>query len=403
MTAKLRDRALRLLAGAVASLPFLQAVARAEPVIGLDMNGRIEHSTNPFLADQANASATRAAITVSPYLELNTARSQLRVSGSITHSEYSRIYDSSTNFEAGLNYRTALTSRLNLTGAAGFSSSSAGNFIPEAVSVAGLPSILPNPTDIALVGSQNLRNQFRGALGVSYTPDTRNSWTLDYSGIVVRFPDTPVIAGARRGEFNSISQDVGYSRTINAKLSVGAGLGLNRIDYRGTSIGDSVVISPTVNASLRLSSRWRVSGGIGMTFLRQTAFFGRDTSTSLAGNLSACRIDTRDSFCLTGSRSVEPSSLGAARKETAIGATYTYRLNTRDDLSFSGNYVQSDETSFGPISKVNFYGGQMTFKRQFNNKFAISADAGFSRSEFASTRASARIGLGIVYHLDSRR
>jgi hypothetical protein len=403
MTRAFRDRWLRLLAGAVASLPFMHVIARADPIIGVDLNGRIEYSTNPFLADRANAGAARGVVTVAPFIEVNNARSQLRLGATLSHSEYSRIYDGTTDYALALNYSNALTTRLNLRGAAAFESSATGNYRPEAVSVTGIPPILPNPTDITLVGFQDRRNQFRGAIGVGYQPDPRNSWTLDYSGVVVGLPNTPLIAGVRQGEYSSISQDFGYRRTINSKLTVGASVGVNRIDYRRTSLGDSVIISPNINASMRLSSRWNASGGVGVTFLRQTTFFGRDTSRSLAANLSLCRLDTRDDFCLSGSRSVSPSSLGAARKTTSVGATYRYRVTSRDEVTFNGNFIQSDEAFLGPVSKVNFYGGGMSYKRSVNNRLALSVDAGFSQSEFARTRSDARVGVGITYHLDNRR
>jgi hypothetical protein len=403
MTRAFRDRWIRFLAGAAASLPFMQVAVRADPIIGVDLNGRVEYSTNPFLTDKSNTGAARGVATVAPYIEVNNARSQLRLGATLSHSEYSRIYDGTTDYALALNYSNALTSRLNLRSAVAFESSATGNYRPEAVSVTGIPQILPNPTDITLVGLQDRRNQFRGAIGVGYQPDSRDSWSLDYTGVVVGLPNTPLIAGVRQGEYSSISQNFGYNRTINAKLSVGASVGVNRVDYRRTALGDSVIISPNINATMRLSSRWNASGGVGISFLRQTTFFGRDTSRSLAANLSVCRLDTRDDFCLSGSRSVSPSSLGSARKTTSVGATYSYRVTSRDEVSFNANFIQSDEAFLGPVSKVNFYGGGMTYKRNVNNRLALTVDAGFSQSEFAQTRSDARVGVGITYHLDNRR
>jgi hypothetical protein len=403
MTRAFKDRWLRLFAGAVASMPFMQIAVRADPIIGVDVNGRVEYATNPFLDDRSNAGAARGVVTVAPYIEVNDPRSQWRLGATVSRSEYSRIYNGTTDYALALKYNNQLTSRLSLRGAAAFDSSATGNYRPEAISVTGIPPILPNPTDITLVGLQDRRNQFRGAIGVAYRPDARDSWSLDYTGVVVGLPDTPLIAGVRQGEYSSISQNFGYNRTINAKLSVGASVGVNRVDYRRAVLGDSVIISPNINASMRLSSRWNASGGVGVSILRQTTFFGRNTSRSLAANLSLCRLDTRDDFCFSGSRDVSPSSLGAARKTTSVGATYSYRVTSRDEVAFNANFIQSDEAFLGPVSKVNFYGGGMTYKRNVNNRLALTVDAGFSQSEFARTRSDARVGVGISYHLDNRR
>lgn len=403
MRRHLSDRLFRLVAGLVASSPMLQATAQADPVIGVDVNGNIEYSTNPFLTEGAKTETALAALTVQPFIEFNTPRSQTRLSGTLSHSEYSRLYNSSTDYAAMLNYSNTLSTRLSMRAAAAFESNASGNYGPQPVSISGIPNPLPNPTDITLIGRQDRRNQFRGTMGLSFTPDPRNSWSLDYSAVTLSLPDTPLIGGVRQGEYSSISQDFGYRRTINSKLSVGAGVGVNRIDYRRTAIGAARIISPNVNAQFRLSSRWNLSAGIGVTFLRQTTAFGPMTSQNLSLSLSACRIAPRDSFCFSGSRAVSPSSLGDARKTTSVGATYSYRLTTRDELSFSGNYVRSDESVGGPISSVDFIGGGMAFKRQMTNKFAINLNAGFSRVDYTRTRSDARVGLGISYRLDNRR
>lgn len=403
MTYGMRERLLTLVAGAAASSPLLCPVAQADPVYGMTLSGRTEYSTNPFLTAANKAGAARADISASPYIEINGARSQARLSATLSHSEYSRIYDPTTDYGLQLDFSRTLSPRANLRGGAAYNSSATGNYRPEAVGITGVPSILPNPTDITLVGFQDRRNQFRGSLGLGYTADSRNSISLDYSAVILRAPDTPLINGVRQGEYSSISQNFGYRRVINSRLSLGVSAGVNRINYFGTSLGDATIISPNVNASYRLSGRWNLSGSVGMSILRQTTFFGRDTSRNLSASLSACRIDTRDQFCFSGSRDVAPSSLGAARKTVSMGATYQYRLSARDTLNFSGNYVQSDEAFLGPVDKVKFITGGMGFKRQFNNRFALDVNAGFNTARYQTSRSDARVGIGISYLLDNRR
>jgi hypothetical protein len=403
MTATLRDRLLTLVAGAAASSPLLCAVAQADPVFGVSVSGRTEYSTNPFLTSVGDAGAARADISASPYVEINSKLSQARLSATLSHSEYSRLYDPTTDYGLQLNFSRTLSSRANLRGGAAFDSSATGNYRPEEVGITGVPSVLPNPTDITLVGFQDRRNQFRGSLGLGYTADSRNSISIDYSAVIVRAPDAPLLNGVRQGEYSSISQNVGYRRVINSRLSLGVSAGVNRINYFATTLGDATIITPNVNASYRVSGRWNISGSIGMSILRQTTIFGRDTSRNLSASLSACRSGTRDQFCFSGSREVSPSSLGAARKTISLGASYQFRLSARDTLNYSGNYVQSNEAFLGPIAKVKFISGGMGFKRQFNNRFALDIGAGFNTTRYQSSRSEARASIGISYILDNRR
>ena len=403
MRPPLRDRVLQFMAGAAASSPLLSMPAHAGPVYGADISGGIEYSKNPFLTASNNASAVRADASISPYVEIDGPRSQFRLGGTLSHSTYSRIYDDSTDYILRADYSQTLSPRLSMHANGAFNSSANGNYAPEAVSLTGIPNPLPAANDVTLIGSQARYIQFRNAVGVNYTADPRNSLSLDYSAVVVRLPDTPRVAGVRQGEYTSIAQNFGYNRVISARWTVGLSMGVNRINYLGTSLGDSTILTPNLNATWRLTGKWSLSGGLGVSILRQTTFFGPDTSRNLSASLSACRTDLRDSFCFSGARDVSPSSLGSARKTTSLGASYSYRLNARDTLSATGNFVQSDEAFLGPATKVNFLSGGLGFKRQFNNRFALDVNAGFSRSEFQSTRNDARVGIGLSYHLDNRR
>jgi hypothetical protein len=403
MNPTMRDRLLTLVAGAAATSPLLCSVAQADPVYGVGLSGRSEYSTNPFLTDVAKAEALRVDISVEPFLRIESARTNLRVGATLTRSEYSRIYKSSTDYSLQADVSRTLSSRANLRGGLGFSSSSTGDYRPQSVDITGNPSPLPNVTDITLVGFQDRRNSFRGALGVGYTISSRDSLSLDYSAVIIGQPNSPIINGVKQGEYTSISQNFGYSRVINARLNVGASVGVSRTNFYKTRLGDSTVITPNLTGSWRLPGRFTVSGSVGMSILRQITFFGPDTSRNLAGSLSVCRNDTRDQFCFSGSRDVSPSSLGSTRKTLSLGSTYSYRLSSRDTLSFSGNYVQSDEPFAGPVPKVTYVTGGMNFKRAFSGRLGLDVGAGFKSSNFNSRRSDANVAIGISYLLGDRR
>lgn len=398
-----RDRALYLIAGMAASLPVCGGNALAEPTIGADVSGMVEYATNPFLLVGNNNGAVRGSVSISPSIENRTPRTSWRLSGNATLSEYSRLYQGTADYLGQVNYQNALTTRLNLNATAAYSSSISRSYQPDSVVIGGTPSNLPDVTDITLIGLQERRDSLRGAVGMSYTPSARDNWSLNFDASDVRVPSNAVLNGLTTNNYRTYAGNFGYSRTLTARLSLGASVGVSRFDYRASSLGDSTVISPNFNATLRLSSDWSLSGGLGASFLRQTTVFGPQNTRDLSANLRACRDGPRQDFCFSGSRSTSPSSLGAARKTTAVGASYDYRLTSRDSLSFSGNYVRSEESVAGPVETIDYLSGFATYQRKINDKFGLSVDAGFTRSDFRGTRTDARAGVRLSYNWNNRR
>jgi len=398
------------MAGAVAVTPLFGATALAEPVISIGMRAGVDYSKNPFLLTTRNVDALRGTVSLSPSIENQTPRSLWRLSGDVSYSDYSRLYQSAADYRASLAYRNTLTRRLTFNAQGGYSSSVNRNFqngafnpVPVEVTPGEVPlPTLPDVTDITLAGLQDRQTTFSGNAGLSYVADARNSVSLSYFGAVTKLPDNFVLGGPRANRFSSYGQTFGYNRVINSRLTAGASVAVSRFEFSGTPFGNSVSISPTATATLRLSGSWSISGGVGVVILRQETIFGRQNTTSLSGNLRACRVATRESTCLTASRGVAPSSLGTARVDTGLGATYSYRLSPRDDLSFSGGYQRSGETvptGFGNATSVT---GSARYTRQLNQRLGLFVDTGFSRISILGTRSDARVGAGISYNWRNR-
>ena len=385
------------------SIGAMIETAVAEPTVSVDLSGGVHYSTNPFLVTGSDLGAVVSTVSVTPRIEQRSARSSLSASGSVSYVQYSHRYSDSVDYSAGIDYTRALTPRLNLRTSADYTNSGSGNsFRPDIVDPNALPSILPPSGDITLLGSQVRRSSFRGAAGLSFSPTPRSSWTLDVNGSIERIPDNALFGLANQGDFSSIGQTFGYSRQLDEKTRVGASIGVSRIDYQRTALGDSRVISPGVNVSTRIGVRWEVSGGVGMTFVRQTTSIGTLNSNNLSFNASLCRNEDRFAICANASRNVAPSAFGFTRKTTSVGASYNYRLTTRDSLNFSGNYERSDELDGFGLSNVEYYSGSAQYRREFRNRLSLTVDGSFSRAAYSGTRSEARVGVGVAYRLGSR-
>ena len=403
MTSARVQRYVRLAAGTALVAPGALSVAHAKPTASVSVSGNVHYSTNPFLATGTSLGAVQSAVTVTPVIEERTARSTLSATGSVSFVNYSRRYRDSVDYNAGLDYVRAITPQLSWRASADYANSGSGNnFRPEAVSLNGVPSILPPANDITLLGSQVRQSYLRAGTGFSYSPSSRSSWNLDFSGSTSTTPSGAVGGIGNQNDYTTIGETFGYSRQLNARTRVGASLGVSRYDYRRTSVGDSRILSPTLTLSTRIGARWSLSGGVGVTLVRQNTQFGKDNSTNLSFNASLCRDADRTAACINASRNVAPSVFGLTRLTTSVGASYNYRLSTRDSISYSGNYTQSDElTVLGP-SKVDYYSGSAQYQRQFRNRLSFTADAGFTRARYGTTRSDARVGIGLAYRLGSR-
>ena len=401
MTSLRFNRCLQLMAGA--AIPFAVDCAIAKPTIAVNVSGGVHYSTNPFLATGPDLGAAVSTVSVNPVIEQRSPRSSLAVSGTVGLVNYSRRYSDSVDYGAGVDFTRALTPKLNLRTSLDYDNSASGNnFRPEAVQLNALPSILLPGDDITLLGSQVRRSTFRGAAGFSYQPTTRSTWSLDYSGLISRLPNGAFAGFGSQSDYSDISQTFGYSRQLDERTRVGANLGISKVNYRGTSLGDSRIISPGINVSTRIGQRWALSGGVGMSLVRQNTAIGPQNSNNLSFNASLCRDETRTSACVNAARSVAPSAFGLTRKTTSIGASYNYRLSGRESLGFSGNYNRSDELDGLGLSNIEFYSGSAQYRREFRNRLSLTVDAGFSRATYNSTRSEARAGVGLAYRLGNR-
>ncbi len=394
-------RLARVFAAALSTAPFAAVVAHAETLSGIGVSANAAYASNPYLLTGADTGAASAQVRISPFVEEKTARSSLRVATDVGFTTYSRRYRNAVDLSANADYRNALSRQVSIRAGVSLNSSVGGgyNVAPIFAAAPEIPGVTPSIIDLTGIGFQERSTQAQGRAGLSYLINDKNSISVDLDGSVVQYP-----AILNRAEYSSLSQTVGYTRTLNPRMSVGAAVSVNEIDYRGGRLGDSVVVSPSINGSMRLNSRWTLSAGIGVSSARINVPTGRFTSTNLSGNLAFCRTDTRTTACLNALRSTSASSFDGPRTTTSVGASYSYRLTSRDTFSASGGYSQSKvEAQFaGTSPSIDYLSGTMSFSRRFSDQLSGIATAGYARSGFNVARSNTFGSLGISYNFGRR-
>jgi hypothetical protein len=394
-----RDCFVRVITAALATWPLLCSVARAEIVAGGGLSGNVEYTSNPYLLNSGDVSAVRASVTVSPFIENRTARSSLRIASNATVSAFSRRYNETIDLSNQVDYRVSLTRQLSVRAGVSLYSTVGDTYrINNIFAPVTNPAVAPPIIDLTIIGSQDRTVQATGSVGASYAINDKNSLSLDYSGSVARYPNALF-----RSEFSTVQQSLTYSRTINARMSAGASVGVTKVNYFRTARGDALIISPSINGSMRISSTWLVSGSIGVSFTQVDIGFFKLKSQNLSGSLNACRTGIRTTACVVASRSTSASSFDGVRTTTSVGLNYNYRLGARDTLSATGGYSRSvAPQELGTSGAIDYLSGSVTWSHRLSDRLSANAAAGFARSGFQDSRQNATVSIGINYSFGNR-
>jgi hypothetical protein len=392
------DHLARVIAAALAALPFLCAGARAETSASVGLSGGVEYSNNPFLLTATNTDAVRARVSVSPSLQDSTGRSTLSVSGDASFSTYNRRYRDSVDLAMQVGYNNRVTQQLSIRAGMSVNSSIGSQYSTNPIFEAPSPTaVVPRIIDLTIVGLQDRTNQAQASAGVSYAIDNKNSISLGYDGSVVRYP-----ASFNRNEYSNVRQNASYSRVVNSRVMVGASVGVSRVNYFGGPLGDAVIISPSLDGTFRLDSRWTLTAGVGFSSSRVNIGVGTLKSTDLSGSLNVCRSDTRTNFCFNGSRSTAASSFDGVRTTSTAGISYSYKINARDSLGASGGYSRSSAPPSLVGVPTDFLSASTNYSRRFSDRMIGNITGGFSRSTFQGSRSSAYVAFGINYSFGNR-
>lgn len=390
----------RIIGATLAATPMMFPLARAGTTSsGINTAGTVGYSSNPFLLETTDGGVASGTVTVSPFIEEKSARSSLRVGATAGFTKYTSRYRDAVNLASQVSYSQTISRQLSLRAGLSLNSSIGGSYFTDPAFATPLPTdVVPPVVDITAVGIQSRTTSVQASTGVSYAPDNKNSFNLSHNGSIARFP------GARgRSEYSNISQTAGYSRVISSRFNAGASVSVARVNYFGTTLGDAVIISPSINASLRLARQWTLSGGVGFSSTRVNIAGGKLTSTDLSASLSACRADTRTNFCLNGSRSTGASSFDGVRTTTSFGTSYSYQITSRDSISASGGYSRSAAPEFSTRGGTSYLSGTTSYSRRFSSQISGQVTGGFTRSTFEGTRSNANISIGINYNFGGRR
>lgn len=369
------------------------ADTRVGGVVGLDAG----YSTRPF--GNSGLSGGAATVTGRATVRLNSTHEtgQITADASINHTEYSRIYEGKTNYNAGLGLLEQLSERTKLSLNGRFDSSVVDsdtallNPIFSGLDPAQPPIIDPSAGFLP----RQRRNSYTAGLSVDHSFSEADTVTVSSQGVATRATGTGTLR-----EYDYVSGSVAYSHQFNAGLSMGVSFSAARSNYLAPGPGDSWTYSPQLTAKLDLGRGWSLSGGGGVTFSKTEMLGGgRESSTAASGSLQLCKRDERFTGCLSASRSVLPSSFGSVGNVTSIGVSASYRLDEFSSINGSASYARNAGTDLA--QQQDYLRSTISYSRRITSRLTAVVTGGYSDSYsgLIANRSNISGTVGISYSI----
>lgn len=330
------------LCSAIALLAFAPA-ALADTKTSLEVAAGAKVASNPYLVAGSSTGAVAATIEANPTVVTGDATSTLRFDSAVRYDRYLRRYGDDLSARSSLTFDKRFSERTELTIGGNFGTSMGGArdlFRPD-LTQGSTPSTPLNPTsDVTVTGAR-----FRQ---YNYGANARLAARVSARGQIVLGGNANFFEsnGTFGQPFSQYVADAGYNHIINDRSQVGLQTAYSKIDFRGRTAGDAEVITPAVTGTFKLSSTFSISGNVGAAFSAIRQLNGtRARNTALSAQVSLCQQFARSTFCLSGNRAVQATSLGGASTVTTVALSNNWRLSERDTLNIAANYGQTDQPS----------------------------------------------------------
>lgn len=352
--------------------------ARAQAIERLsgDASLRTSYATDPLLSGEGGAAYVE--LGVSGNYSFTEASGSTSLAGNFRLTEYLRRYESSEGYSLSARHQRRLDAFTEGELRINFDSSVLGTREIE-LGIPGQPDEpepeIPEGPDVPLLGTA----QRQTSLGVSGNLTRRLN----------AFDSISVNAGADRVWYSSASASDSqsytaggsYTRTLSERSTIGARLNVNWSQYQ-TDLPDTVIYSPQLTYSRRLSGTLSLDAALGAQFIERSD--GSPDTQGFSGNFNLCRVDTRGNLCLSLSRDASSSGIGGVRQQSSARVSYSFRLAQYDTLRANLNYNRYGATE-GFNNASEYVGGEATWERQIQRRLLGGANLAY-RKTYGSNR-----------------
>jgi opacity protein-like surface antigen len=404
-------QAILLCSAACLSAPLSAQTVRS----GVDLSTSVEAVSNPYLLSDSDEFVGAGTLEVRPWLIRKSETDSVLLEAFVRLRAFTTEFDLEDSYGGRLQATSTLDPRTTAYGSANIQSSSARSRL---TSFERLPDVaepiipdtpipgFPIGEDINLIGVAGRSTIVNVQAGLDHQLDQRASVG---GNVAYQRVTTENTIG---GNYDSASAGLNYSYRLTSRTSIGLGTTATRTRYEG-DFPDSTTVQAFASVNHQTGQYWFLSASAGLAVTRNDAsrFGPADASLNGVGSVSACRRQPDQSFCLTASRSQQPSILGGTSSQSSIGLSLNQRVSARDRVDASASYVRSEQGQGAlPDRSTELVSLRTTFTRSFSNRLDGYIYASGSRIYDDSPIAgvigdgpSLAFGAGLRVRLGSRR
>lgn len=394
------------------------ALAAQSVQTGVDLSASAEATNNPYLMDEDSGWVGAGSVEARPWLRSETERDSITLAGLARLRAFSSRYDMESVFGGSVNAQSRLNERTSAYGSASLYSTNRRTPFGELTARPGLtdPIVPPTPDvpiaqpivvlpdeDITLLGLTGRSTTASANAGISRQVDERSQ-----AGINVGYSMLDVSENGPGIGYQSANLGLNYSRTFTERTQGGFSAGVSRTIYEeGRPSATSV--NAFANVNHQISQYWSLSASAGVSASRSegNALFPGYNVLSPVGSVSLCNRPVDTNFCLSYSRSQQPSTLGDVRTSDAFTMGFSRKLSDRQRIDLSGSYSRnkSQDNAAAQFPNVEVASLRSTFTQTLSDRTEgyLFASASRSRGSFLTRDPSLSFGLGVRLRLGERR
>lgn len=379
----------------------------------VDISSGAEVSSNPFLTADGNEAA-EAYIEIDPRVFLEDGRHQTVLGGSFRLSQFTNGYGLDESASVRIESRRALAERTSLNLRA--SVYSARPSLRDQLTSGANTSLdendvdLPEPVDF---DPTNIGTRTR-------TTNLTISGSIEHQlSEIETFEGTATIAKSYFGDaagidYTDASLSLAYIRQLTSKTNIGLQGNFSLTDYDESIVGNEIingdanVYEITATVGHNLDTRWAAKAALGVNLVDRSSGPADHKSDFLfVANAALCRSGLQTEFCITASRSAQPTALAGVSTVTSIGASYEYRLNEDNTFSvgsFFGRSERGRADVFGnDAASQNVMGISARFRHNLSDRASLLIHSAYSDIESPQRNVAAdySVNLGISFRLGS--
>ncbi len=378
---------------------FFVGSAGARTDFAVDGSATTGIATDPFSIGGLNTQSALATIAVAPEITITEAKGNVRVAGRLARTAYARRYGPSDDFGASVagNWRLSRVVKFGVSGSftSAIVGTSALDLVGQSAGAIGGAQI----DGVALIGSRTRQTRYDVSTTVTYSPNSRERLT------VTPFASATRLSGASAGrDYADYGASVTYDNQLTSRIQAATSLHLSRFECRGARPCSATTVRSDAGGSIQFDAFWSLAARAGLSLTRSNENGQTRSRASFAGSADLCRKDSRRSYCLSVTRSDEPSVLGGVRTFEAIVAHSSFMLSPRNTLRIEASQSRVLARDIGIGETIDQSRVRVGFEKQFTRKLRASFDTGYLASSGTTfgRRSNFDLGLTLSYRFGAR-